>query len=112
MDRLGKLSGPEFDRAYMQAMVTDHNHDVSAFQKYSRSGSDPEVKAWAAKTLPTLEEHQQMAKQAAAKVGAGTQTGKSTTIRGSSHAAGSTGSTRRTARGSSGSGSSDSMNAR
>ena len=97
MDRLGKLSGPEFDKAYMQAMVTDHDHDVSEFQKYSRSGSDPELKAWAAKTLPTLEEHQQMAKQTAAKVGAGTQTGKSTTIRGSSHAAGATSSTRKTA---------------
>ncbi len=103
MDRLGKLSGAAFDKAYMQAMVTDHNHDVSEFQKYSRSGSDPEVKAWAAKTLPTLEEHQRMAKQTAAKVGAGTQTGKSTMIHGSSHAAGSTGSTRKTAEGASGS---------
>jgi len=113
MDRLGKLSGPEFDKAYMQAMVTDHDHDVSEFQRYSRSGSDPEVKAWAAKTLPTLQEHQQLAKQTAATVGAGTQTGKSTTIRGSSHAAGSTGSTRKTAQqGSTGSGSSGAMNAR
>ena len=112
MDRLGKLSGAEFDKAYMQAMVSDHNHDVSEFQKYSRSGSDPEVKAWAAKTLPTLEEHQQLAKQTAAKVGAGTRTGKSTMIRGSSHAAGSTSSTRKTAEGTSGSGSSGSMNER
>jgi putative membrane protein len=87
MDRLGKLSGAEFDKAYMEAMVQDHDHDVSAFRTYSERGADPEVKAWAAKTLPTLEEHQQLAKQTAAKVGAGTQTGTSSTIRGSDQAA-------------------------
>lgn len=63
-DRLSKLSGAAFDRAYMQEMVTDHRKDVNAFKKESTSGKDPEVKAWAAKTLPTLEEHLQMAQQA------------------------------------------------
>jgi len=101
MDRLGKLSGAEFDRAFMQAMVADHNHDVNEFRTYSQRGSDPEVKAWAAKTLPTLEQHQQMAKQTAAKVGAGQQTGKTSTIRGSSSASRGTGSHRTTAQGSS-----------
>lgn len=63
-DRLSKLSGAAFDRAYMQEMVTDHRKDVNAFKKESTSGKDPEVKAWAAKTLPTLEEHLQMAQSA------------------------------------------------
>ena len=98
MDRLAKLSGPEFDRAYMQAMVTDHDHDVSEFRTYSQHGTDPDVKAWAARTLPTLEEHQQMAKTTVAKVGGATRTGKSSTIKGSSEAARSTGS-RATAKG-------------
>jgi len=63
-DRLSKLSGAAFDRAYMQDMLSDHRKDVSDFRKESQSGKDPEVKAWAAKTLPTLEEHLQLAQSA------------------------------------------------
>jgi putative membrane protein len=64
-DRLMKLSGRAFDRAYMQAMVSDHVKDVNEFRTESKTGKDPEVKAWAAKTLPTLEEHLKMARSAA-----------------------------------------------
>ena len=60
-DRLSKLSGAAFDRAYMQAMVTDHRKDVNEFKMESKCGKDPDVKAWAAKTLPTLETHLKMA---------------------------------------------------
>jgi putative membrane protein len=67
-DRLSKLSGAEFDRAYMNDMVSDHRKDVSEFRHESQSGSDPDVKAWAAKTLPTLEHHLQMAESTDAKV--------------------------------------------
>ncbi len=63
-DRLSKLSGAAFDRAYMNAMVRDHRMDVAAFRRESQSGRDPEVKAWAAKTLPTLEDHLKEAQQA------------------------------------------------
>jgi len=70
IDRLSKLSGPAFDRAYMQAMVADHDHDVNEFKSYVAHGDDAELKAWAEKTLPTLEEHQRLAKQTAANVGA------------------------------------------
>jgi putative membrane protein len=59
-DRLSKLSGAAFDRAYIQEMVADHKKDVADFRKESQSGKDSEVKAWAAKTLPTLEEHSKM----------------------------------------------------
>jgi len=68
-DRLTKLSGPAFDQAYMKAMVNDHLKDVSEFRTESRSGKDPDVKAWAAKTLPTLEEHLKMARDANGTVG-------------------------------------------
>jgi putative membrane protein len=61
-DRLSKLSGAAFDRAYMQAMVTDHVTDVAAFKREAQTGNDPEVKAFAAKTLPTLEDHLKMAR--------------------------------------------------
>jgi putative membrane protein len=56
-DRLAKLSGEAFDRAYVQAMVDDHEKDVAAFRNEAGNGKDPEVKTWASKTLFTLEEH-------------------------------------------------------
>jgi putative membrane protein len=68
-DRLMKLSGPAFDQAYMKAMLNDHLKDVSEFRTESRSGKDPDVKAWAAKTLPTLEEHLKMARATNGTVG-------------------------------------------
>ena len=68
-DRLMKLSGPAFDQAYMKAMVSDHVKDIAEFRTESRSGKDPEVKAWAARTLPTLEEHLKLARDANGAVG-------------------------------------------
>jgi putative membrane protein len=68
-DRLMNLSGDAFDRAYMQAMVSGHKEVASALQKESKSGKDPEVKAWAAKTLPTVEEHLKEAESANKVVG-------------------------------------------
>lgn len=62
-ERLEKMSGAEFDRAYMQQMVQDHQKAVADFRRESQSGQDAEVKAWAAKQLPTLEQHLQMAQQ-------------------------------------------------
>jgi putative membrane protein len=62
-DRLAKLSGADFDRAYMKEMVKDHDKDVKAFQKEANSGRDPDIKAWASKTLSTLQDHDQQAKQ-------------------------------------------------
>lgn len=63
MDRLSKLNGAEFDRAYMQDMVRDHREDVAEFKKEANSGDDPDVKAFASKTLPTLEDHLKMAEE-------------------------------------------------
>ena len=68
-DRLVKLSGPAFDQAYMKAMLNDHLKDVGEFRMESRRGKDPDVKAWAARTLPTLEEHLKMARDANGTVG-------------------------------------------
>jgi putative membrane protein len=69
VDEMSKLSGAELDRHYMAMMVEDHDKDVAAFEKEAKSGKDPEVKAWASATLPTLREHQRMAKDIAAKIG-------------------------------------------
>jgi len=60
--KLSAMSGAEFDRAYSKMMLSDHNKDVSEFEKQSTKGTDPDLKAFAAKTLPTLQEHLQLAK--------------------------------------------------
>jgi putative membrane protein len=67
-DRLAKLSGEAFDKAYMKEMVVDHTHDVAAFKHASTAAKDPDLKSWAGKTLPTLEEHMKLAKETNAKV--------------------------------------------
>ncbi|MGA9528981.1 MAG: DUF4142 domain-containing protein [Terriglobales bacterium] len=56
-ERLSKLSGATFDRAYMESMVKDHKQDVADFIRESKSGGDPQVKAFASKTLPILKDH-------------------------------------------------------
>jgi putative membrane protein len=66
--KLAKLSGAEFDREYMALMVEDHDKDVAAFLDEAKDGSDPDIKSFAAKTLPTLQEHQRMSKEIKAKL--------------------------------------------
>lgn len=65
--KFSKLSGAAFDKAYSKAMLDDHNKDVAAFERQSTSGTDPDLKAFAAKTLPTLKSHLDMAKALNAK---------------------------------------------
>jgi putative membrane protein len=67
-DRLSKLSGADFDRAYMKDMVADHRMDVNEFKKQSERGMDPDLKEFATKTLPTLQKHLQTAESVDAKV--------------------------------------------
>lgn len=55
--RLEKLSGAEFDHAYMADMVKDHKADVAEFAHASKTAKDPSIKSFAEKTLPTLREH-------------------------------------------------------
>jgi putative membrane protein len=73
-DRLSKLSGDAFDKAYMHDMVADHVKDVNAFKHASTSAKDPDLKAWVTKTLPTLEEHLKLAREVNAKVSKTTTT--------------------------------------
>lgn len=56
-DRLSKLSGAAFDQAYLQAMVDGHRKVAGEFRTETKSGADAEVKAWAAKTQPTIDAH-------------------------------------------------------
>jgi putative membrane protein len=64
-ERLSKLSGEQFDKAYMNDMVKDHTQDVADFKRESTSGTDSDVKEYASKTLPTLQDHLRQAKEIA-----------------------------------------------
>ena len=58
VNELAKLSGKEFDKKYVSMMVDDHKEDVDAFKKAAEDNNiDPDIKAFAAKTLPTLQQH-------------------------------------------------------
>jgi putative membrane protein len=63
-DKLAKLSGSDFDKAYIDAMVKDHDEDVKEFKKAtSTAGMDADLKAWAEKTLGVIQEHDHLAHQ-------------------------------------------------
>lgn len=56
--RLGKLKGDAFDKKYMaEAGVADHKKVLAALRKDQARARDPDVKALAAKMLPTVEQH-------------------------------------------------------
>lgn len=71
-DRLEKLSGEQFDRAYMQDMVKDHKTDVAEFKRESQSAKNPQVKSFASDTLPVLESHLRQAESIAPMIEKGT----------------------------------------
>jgi putative membrane protein len=67
-DRLSGMSGDAFDKAYIDAMIKDHNEDIALFRKESKAGKDTDVQSFASMTLPTLQDHLRMAKEVASKV--------------------------------------------
>ncbi len=67
--RLKKLSGSQFDHAYMSDMVKDHQEDVADFNRESKMGKDPDVKGFASQTLPTLKDHLKHAQSVSSKTG-------------------------------------------
>lgn len=64
VDKLSKKTGEEFDKDYIDLMVSDHKEDISAFEKEAEKGNDAEIKTYASGKLPTLKHHLQMAEEA------------------------------------------------
>lgn len=62
-EHLSTLSGSAFDKQYMKHMADDHAKDVADFDKVSREAQDADLKSWATKTLPTLQDHLRQAKE-------------------------------------------------
>lgn len=55
--KLNMLSGDTFDKSYVKGMIEDHKTDIKEFQKEASEGKDPDAKAFAVATLPTLKAH-------------------------------------------------------
>ena len=58
--KLSKAKGKSFDQAYINAQLQAHQEAVSLFRGYAKGGKTEPLKTFAAKTLPTLEQHLQM----------------------------------------------------
>jgi putative membrane protein len=68
-NKLHSLSGTDFDRAYADAMVKDHEQDIAEFEREAKSGKDAAVRQFAQDTLPTLREHLKLAQEMQKSVG-------------------------------------------
>jgi putative membrane protein len=60
-DKWEKRDARNFDRDYIDQMVSDHEDVVKLFQKQARDGEDAETVAFARKHLPKMQEHLQHA---------------------------------------------------
>jgi putative membrane protein len=76
LKQLKSTSRADFDSNYKQMQVAAHQDAVSLFQAYSQQGDNPDLRSWASKTLPTLQQHLQHAQS----LNASEQTGKRTLI--------------------------------
>lgn len=56
-------TGADFDKAYMNLMVEDHQEDIDDFEEAARDLQDADAKAFASKTLPVLQKHHERARQ-------------------------------------------------
>jgi putative membrane protein len=63
-DKLSKKEGKDFDKAYTKCMKSDHKKDICCFKKQAKKGGDAELKTWASNTVPALERHLEMTKDA------------------------------------------------
>ncbi len=62
MTDLARKGGKDFDKAFAEAMVDDHERDIDKLKDAQKSLVQPDVKDLVAKLLPTLEQHLQTAK--------------------------------------------------
>lgn len=61
MEHLRQLSGEQFDQQYMGGQIIDHDMAIYMYERETRQGQDQEIKDLASQTLPTLQEHHDLA---------------------------------------------------
>jgi putative membrane protein len=62
-DRLARLNGSDFDRAYAGDMVQDHEKDLNEFQNEANNGKNSSIRAFAAQTVPMIQQHLNQARE-------------------------------------------------
>jgi putative membrane protein len=74
VEQLMKLKGTQFDRVFVQDEIRGHQKALAEFKREAQHGQDPDVKAYASKMIPVLEDHlheaQALAKPAKRRSGA------------------------------------------
>jgi putative membrane protein len=63
IDKMSKMSGAEFDTAYVNAMVEDHEKVAAEFEKARGEVKNEDLKKFIDDTLPVVKEHLKMAKE-------------------------------------------------
>jgi len=63
LNKLKSLNGADFTKQYNSDQVAAHKDAVNLFERYSKGGENAELKAWASKTLPALQQHLKMAQE-------------------------------------------------
>jgi putative membrane protein len=62
IEKIKAASDDDFDAAYVDEQKAAHDEAVGLFTTASENADDPKIKDFAAKTLPTLKEHQEHVK--------------------------------------------------
>lgn len=63
LDQISKLTGAEFDRKFMDMMVSDHEKAISLFEKEAKDVKDSALRDYVQNTLPTLRDHLSRARE-------------------------------------------------
>lgn len=63
VNQLTRLSGADFDAAYLREMINSHNQAIALFQRQAQQGQSPEMRVFATNTLPLLRQHLELARQ-------------------------------------------------
>ena len=59
LDKLSKINdrNREFDREYLKIVIENHRHAIKVLEKQAKSGTDADIKAFAAEALPVYKKH-------------------------------------------------------
>ncbi len=68
-DRLSKLSGGAFDKAYLERTLKDQEAQLKAFRKEATAGKDPNIRDFASQMVPTLQDHLDRLRMIQSKIG-------------------------------------------
>jgi putative membrane protein len=68
LDNLKAASPADFDKTYIDQQVAAHEETLTLMQGYAKDGSDAGLKAGAAKAIPMVQAHLDLAKQIQAKL--------------------------------------------